>query len=94
MPIHGVTASRNISSSVLTSEQIQKIPGAFSKGRSIGLEFSTEKKLNNGFYTMLNASIYDAKYEEDGKLYPTVFNGKYQLNTVLGKQLLVPSKLR
>jgi len=59
------------------------------KGRSLGLEFSTEKKLNNGFYTMLNASIYDAKYEEDGKLYPTAFNGKYQLNTVLGKQFLV-----
>ncbi|TAG21070.1 MAG: TonB-dependent receptor [Cytophagia bacterium] len=56
-------------------------------GRNYGIDFSIEKSLTNGFYLMLNTSIYEAKYTAaDGVERNSRFNGNFVQNLLLGKE--------
>jgi hypothetical protein len=56
-------------------------------GKNYGIEFSVERSLNNGYYFLLNTSLYDSKFTAtNGKEYNTRFNGNYITNMVGGKE--------
>lgn len=56
-------------------------------GRNYGIELSIDQDLKNGYYYMLNTSLYESKYTgADGIERDTRFNGNYILNAVGGKE--------
>lgn len=56
-------------------------------GTNMGLEFTLEKFFTKGYYGLLTASLYDAKYKgSDGIERNTAFNGKYTFNFLAGKE--------
>jgi hypothetical protein len=56
-------------------------------GQNIGVELSLRKYMQNNFYYLLNATIYDAKYEgSDGITRDSRYNGQYTVNATLGKE--------
>jgi hypothetical protein len=56
-------------------------------GRNYGLEFTFQQYLINGFYTLTNATIYNATYKNnDGIERNSRFNGKHIFNLTLGKE--------
>jgi hypothetical protein len=60
------------------------------KGRNIGLELTVEKFLDNGFYCLFTASVFDSKYTgSDGIWRSTAFDGDYILNLLGGKELQI-----
>ena len=60
------------------------------KGRNYGVELSLERALNNGFYFMVNASLYNSLFTAgNGKEFNTRFNGNYINNLVTGKEFKV-----
>lgn len=65
------------------------------KGRNIGLDISLEQGLQRGFYWMLTASIFDARYQGgDGIWHATRFNRNYLLNLLGGKEWQIGTKKR
>ena len=59
-------------------------------GVNYGLELSLERKLNSGFYYLINASIYESKYKAaDGIERDTRFNGNFISSIIAGKELRV-----
>ena len=56
-------------------------------GRNYGIELSIDQDLKNGYYYMLNTSLYESKYTgADGIERDTRFNGNYLFNAVGGKE--------
>ncbi len=56
-------------------------------GRNIGVDFTYEQYLNDGFYSLLTASIFDSKYTaNDGIERNTRLNKNYVFNAVVGKE--------
>lgn len=63
------------------------------EGRNIGIEMTLERYLSQGFYYLLTASIYDAKYKTiDGKWKNSRYNGNYAGNFLIGKEYQVGKK--
>ncbi|MGK7395520.1 MAG: TonB-dependent receptor [Candidatus Cyclobacteriaceae bacterium M3_2C_046] len=59
-------------------------------GRNIGLDLTLERFLNNGFYYLLTASLFDSKYTgADGIERNTRFNRNYVINALAGKEWAV-----
>ncbi len=57
------------------------------KGRNYGVELTLEKFFSQGWYGMLNASLYESKYTAlDGVERNTPFNGNYLVNILCGKE--------
>jgi len=57
------------------------------KGRNYGVELTLEKFFSQGWYGMLNASIFQSKYTPlDGVERNTPFNGNYLVNFLCGKE--------
>ena len=57
------------------------------KGRNMGVDFSLESYLHEGFYYMLSASLFDSKYTaNDGIERNTRFNKNYAFNALIGKE--------
>jgi hypothetical protein len=57
------------------------------KGRNVGVDFSLESYLYEGFYYMLSASLFDSKYTaNDGIERNTRFNKNYAFNGLIGKE--------
>ncbi len=62
-------------------------------GRNLGIELTLEQFLVDGFYYMVNGSLYDSRYRAaDGVWRDTRFNGRYVSNVLLGKEFLLKSK--
>jgi hypothetical protein len=60
------------------------------KGRNIGLELTVEKFLDNGYYCLFTASLFDSKYAgSDGKWRSTAFDSDYILNLLGGKEIQI-----
>lgn len=60
------------------------------KGRNMGIEFTFERFLNDGWYMLFTASIFDSKYTGfDGIWRNTAFNGNYVLNVLGGYEFQV-----
>lgn len=56
-------------------------------GRNIGVDFTLERFLHNGFYYLATASVFDAKYTAvDGIERNTRFNKNYVFNLLMGKE--------
>ena len=57
------------------------------KGRNYGIELTIERRLNRGFYFLINATRYESVYEAlDGIERNTQYNGKYLANFLFGKE--------
>ncbi len=57
-------------------------------GRNYGFEFTLEKFFSKGYYFLVTASLFDAKYKgSDGILRNTTFNGRYAFNTLFAKEI-------
>ncbi len=56
-------------------------------GRNVGVDFTLEQYLHNGFYALLTASVFDSKYTAaDGIERNTRLNKNYVGNVVVGKE--------
>ncbi|MFK7786023.1 MAG: carboxypeptidase-like regulatory domain-containing protein [Crocinitomicaceae bacterium] len=54
-------------------------------GYNYGVEVTLEKPLDNGFYFLITASLFESKYQgSDGVWRNTAFNGNHTLNTLAG----------
>lgn len=57
------------------------------EGRNYGIDFTLEKYMSKGFYYMITASIFDAKYKGgDGVWRDTRYNRNYVANFLAGKE--------
>ncbi len=57
------------------------------KGENYGVEITYQKYLTNGFYTLANATIYNATYTgTDGVKRNSRYNGKHIFNVTVGKE--------
>ncbi|HLZ87655.1 MAG TPA: TonB-dependent receptor [Puia sp.] len=56
-------------------------------GTNKGVELTLERFLNNGYYLLVTASVFDSKYKgSDGIQRNTAFNYKYVFNALAGKE--------
>lgn len=54
-------------------------------GYNYGIELTLEKPLDNGFYFLVTASLFNSKYQGSDKVWRnTAFNGNHTLNTLAG----------
>ncbi len=54
-------------------------------GYNYGIEITLEKPLDNGFYFLVTASLFNSKYQGSDKVWRnTAFNGNHTLNTLAG----------
>ena len=59
-------------------------------GRNIGIDFTLEKYLSEGFYYLVSASFFDSKYKaNDGIKRNTRYNKNYVFNILIGKEWLI-----
>ncbi|SFC32165.1 TonB dependent receptor [Flexibacter flexilis DSM 6793] len=57
------------------------------KGRNYGIDFTLEKFISNGYYYLLTASVFAAKYKGgDGVWRDTRFNRNFVFNFLMGKE--------
>ncbi len=57
------------------------------KGQNYGLDLSLEKYLSDGYYYMINASLFNSKYKGGDNVWRnTRYNRKYLLNFLIGKE--------
>jgi hypothetical protein len=62
-------------------------------GRNAGFELTYERFMNKGFYFLNTVSIYRSLYTaQDGIEYPTVFDSRYALNVLGGKEFYFSEK--
>lgn len=60
------------------------------KGKNIGVDFTLERFLNNGFYYLATASIFRSKYKGgDNVWHNTRFDKGYSLNLLAGKEYAI-----
>jgi hypothetical protein len=61
-------------------------------GRNIGIDITLERFLNNGWYYLTTASIFDSKYKAGDNVWRnTAFNKKFVGNFLIGKEWAVGS---
>lgn len=58
-------------------------------GKNYGVEVTLERFLNNNYYYIINASLYDSKYKSlEGVWRNTQYNGNYLVNILFGKEFI------
>lgn len=56
-------------------------------GRNYGIELTIDRFFKNGYYYMLNGSLYESKYTaKDGVERNSQYNGNYLINFLIGKE--------
>lgn len=56
-------------------------------GKNYGVELTVERFFNDGYYFMVNGSLFDSKYTAlDGVERNTLYNGRYLVNVLCGKE--------
>ncbi|MBN1416597.1 MAG: TonB-dependent receptor [Bacteroidales bacterium] len=64
-----------------------------SVGRNIGIDFTFERFLNNNYYYLITASIFNSSYKgDDGKWRNTRYNKNYVINLLFGKEFNIKKK--
>jgi len=62
-------------------------------GYNYGVEITLEKPLDNGFYFLITASLFESKYQGSDKVWRnTAFNGNHTLNTLAGYEFRFGNK--
>ena len=57
------------------------------RGKNFGVDISLEKYLSEGYYYMINASLFDSKYKGgDNVWHNTRYNRNYLINFLIGKE--------
>jgi hypothetical protein len=57
------------------------------KGQNYGIDLTLEQYINNGFYYLVSASVFNSKYKTDtNKWYNTRFNKNYLITALAGKE--------
>jgi len=63
------------------------------KGKNYGVEFTLEKFLDKGFYTLLTTSLFESKYKGSDDIWRnTAFNSNYVINLLAGKEFRLGAK--
>ncbi len=63
------------------------------KGKNYGIDLTLERPLENGFYVLVTASLYDSKYlAKDGVWRNTAWNGKFMSSVLTGKEIVLNPK--
>lgn len=69
---------------VIGNEAVSSI----SQGRSYGIEFSAQQKLNKSIYGILSYTYVKSEFEDkDGKYIPSAWDNRHILNLTIGKRL-------
>jgi hypothetical protein len=56
----------------------------------MGIDITMERFLQNGYYYLFTASLFDSKYKgDDGVEHNTLFNTRYVINFLFGKEWIV-----
>ena len=89
--LFNIPVAANLSNAFSAINLLEEIPSyALANegiGQNIGVEISLRKFMQNNFYYLLNATLYDAKYEgSDGITRDSRYNGQYTVNATLGKE--------
>lgn len=89
--LFNIPVAANLSNAFSAINLLEDIPSYAlaneGKGQNIGVELSLRKFMQNNFYYLLNATVYDAKYEgSDGITRASRYNGQYTVNATLGKE--------
>ncbi|MFK8274241.1 carboxypeptidase-like regulatory domain-containing protein [Capnocytophaga cynodegmi] len=64
-------------------------------GRNFGIDITLERFLNNNYYYLLTASLFDAKYKAgDNVWHNTRYNKNYVLNALFGKEFFFKNNSR
>jgi len=64
-----------------------------SSGRNIGIDLTLERFLNNNYYYLITASIFDSKYKGgDGVWRNTRFDKGFVVNVLIGKEFFLKNK--
>jgi hypothetical protein len=64
-------------------------------GRNMGVDITLERFLNNNYYYLLTASIFDSKYKGgDNKWHNTRYNRSYAFNALYGKEFFFKNNSR
>ncbi|MGD2034340.1 MAG: carboxypeptidase-like regulatory domain-containing protein [Bacteroidales bacterium] len=59
-------------------------------GKNMGIDITLEHFLQNGYYYLFTASLFDSKYKgDDGVEHNTRFNTRYVINLLYGKEWIV-----
>ncbi len=62
----------------------------YGTGYNTGIELSLQRSMTNGFYFMVNGTIYDSKYmNKMGEQLNTKYNGTYASNGLIGKEFKI-----
>jgi len=62
-------------------------------GRNFGWEITVERSFRKGWYHLLTASLFDARYRgSDGVWRNTAFNGRYAVNAVVAREFTTKGK--
>jgi hypothetical protein len=62
-------------------------------GRNLGIDFTLERFLKNGYYYLFTASLFDSNYQgDDGIERNTRFNTRYVFNLLYGKEWTLGAK--
>lgn len=56
------------------------------EGTNVGIELELNQYLTNGYYYLLNTTIYQSTYEFEGETYSTPFDGRFVANITFGKE--------
>jgi hypothetical protein len=89
--LFNIPVAANLSNAFSAINLLEEIPGYElaneGTGQNIGVELSLRKFMQNNFYYLLNATVYDAKFEgSDGITRDSRYNGQYTVNATLGKE--------
>ncbi|MBN2764142.1 MAG: TonB-dependent receptor [Bacteroidales bacterium] len=61
-----------------------------STGRNIGIDFTLERFLNNNFYYLVTASVFDSKYKgDDGIWRNSRYDKEFVANVLVGKEFFI-----
>jgi hypothetical protein len=91
--LYDVPGMADSSFSMVNFKQDMYFRGALennSIGQNIGVDFTLERFLNNNFYYLITASVFDSKYKaDDGKWRSTRYDKEFVANILVGKEYYV-----
>ncbi|MBT4033376.1 MAG: TonB-dependent receptor [Candidatus Marinimicrobia bacterium] len=82
----GYLSTINMRSEIFFNEELV----SEGNGHNVGVDLTMERFLHKGFYYLITASLFDAKYTDtDGITRNTRFNKNYVINALMGKEWAV-----
>ena len=94
--LFNIPVVENTTTSLLSLQNDWFITDAYvnkGKGLNYGLDLTLEQYINNGFYYLISASVFNSKYKTDtDDWYSTRFNKNYMFNTLIGKEFRIGKK--